>query len=234
MIDKNPYCLLFDSDGTLVDSEALNTQAVADELAVHGIVEDASALLKQYRGWQFKTVLDDLANRHGRAFDQTFEQSCRARASNYFDLNLQAVVHVEEALQQLTDAKCIASNAPMSKLIQVLNKTGLIGFFNNQVFSAYDVGKFKPDPGLFLHAAYTMGFEADQCIVIEDSVVGVHAALAAGMKCVWYCPLSETSSALGHTGESHAVQLARDQRTLTSIDSMLALPLAVQTLKELA
>ena len=176
------HCLLFDSDGTLVDSEAINTEALADELALHQIIENKTSLLARYRGWQFKALLDDLSELHRVELHSHFEAAFRARASDYFAEKLKPVDHIGEALQQLQHVKCVASNAPMNKLTQVLSKTGLSKFFNGNLFSAYDISRFKPDPALFLHAAEQMGFNATKCIVIEDSEVGVKAAMAAAMK----------------------------------------------------
>ncbi len=220
--DRTKYCLLFDSDGTLVDSEAINTEALADELALHEIKEDPLALLDRYRGWQFKALLSDLGVRHGISLDRQFEISFRARASTYFDSKLRAVENIHGALQQLDDAKCVASNAPMNKLTQVLDKTDLRAFFSDCLFSAYVIDIFKPDPGLFLHAAEQMGFAAGQCIVIEDSVVGVQAAIAAEMKCVWYCP-----EASGHPDLSSD----HDPQRVLRISNMIELPSAISTLK---
>ncbi len=210
------YCLLFDSDGTLVDSEAINQQAMADELAVLHIIEDPQVLLNRYRGWQITAVLEDLGARHGLNFDHAFEQRFRARASAYFDSDLQPIPNIETALLKLQDEKCVASNAPMTKLRQVLAKTDLAKFFNARLFSAYDIKAFKPDPQLFLHAAGAMGFEPCQCIVIEDSQVGVQAALSAGMQCVCYCPHEKPPTL------SDSVLMVRD---------MLELPDAIEMLK---
>ena len=180
------YCLLFDSDGTLVDSEAINTEALADELALHEIAEDKNSLLSRYRGWQFKALLDDLSTLHNVKLNAHFETEFRARASRYFAARLEPVANIRSALMQLQQVKCVASNAPVNKLIQVLDKTELSPFFYGNLFSAYDISSFKPDPALFHHAAEQMGFDAEKCIVIEDSEVGVAAAMSAGMKCVHY------------------------------------------------
>lgn len=212
------HCLLFDSDGTLVDSEALNTEALADELALHDIVEEKVKLLARYRGWQFSAVVDDLGKRHQVELGEQFEVVFRARASRYFADRLEPVAHMRNALQQLKQTKCVASNAPMSKLKQVLQKTELYSFFDGKVFSAYDISKFKPDPDLFLFAAEQMGYAADKCIVIEDSDVGVQAACAAGMKCVHYQPGGEFA------GNS-------SQGNVLAISSMIDLPAAIATLE---
>jgi len=212
------HCLLFDSDGTLVDSEAINTEALADELALHNIGEDKTDLLDRYRGWQFQALLVDLGRLHKVELDQQFESSFRERASRYFADRLEPVVHITEALQQLPHVKCVASNAPMSKLTQVLDKTELSHFFNGNLFSAYDISSFKPDPALFLHASDQMGFATEQCIVIEDSEVGLQAAIAAGMKCVHYIPGTNKVAGV-------------DDRNVRIISSMLELPAAVASLE---
>ena len=70
----------------------------------------------------------------------------------------------------------------MAKLTHTLGLAKLLGRFEGRIFSAYEVGSWKPDPGLFLHAAQTMGVHPSRCIVVEDSVSGVQAAKAAGMR----------------------------------------------------
>ena len=212
------HCLLFDSDGTLVDSEAINTEALADELRTQGIDEDKNSLLLRYRGWQFAALLEDLGGLHNTKLDKAFETMFRERASNYFQQKLEPIANIRMALQQLPQPKCVASNAPMSKLNQVLVKTDLAGFFNNKLFSAYDIARFKPDPALFLHAASEMDFTADQCIVIEDSEVGVQAATAAAMKCVHYKP-----------GGSEVASVVAEN--VVAISSMLELPAAIAGLE---
>lgn len=214
-----PSCLIFDSDGTLVESESINMRAMSDELVRYNIKERAECLLDNYRGWRLKQVIEDVSNRHNAKLDAGFEQSFRARASIYFDRELQPVENIQGALERLPHDKCVASNAPMEKLHQVLKKTNLLKFFNNNLFSAYDLSLFKPDPGLFLHAAHSMGRGPDHCIVIEDSVVGVQAAIAANMKCVFYNP----HSALLVPQNSDAV--------LIQINNMAELPRVVKSLE---
>ncbi len=230
MSDTIDFCMLFDSDGTLVDSEVINTRALADELALHNINEHATELLTRYKGWQFKAVVADLDSRHKarlnkHALGKNFEMEFRSRASRYFSQELQPIRGIEAALQQLSFRKCVVSNAPMDKLTQVLEKTNLIQYFNGHLFSAYDISIFKPDPGLFLHAAKSMGYKANQCIVIEDSFVGVEAAIAAQMNCVWYCAEQQA------VAESPTISAAVEQKKVLMIDSMIDLPGAIQAFR---
>jgi HAD superfamily hydrolase (TIGR01509 family) len=185
--NTNTHCLLFDSDGTLVDSELLNCEAMSAELACSGIVEAADDLLHRYRGFMFSAVLDELQRRHNISLDAEFNQRFRQRAAEIFERRLEPIANIDKALQQLQNPMCVVSNGPESKLELALRVTRLNHHFE-QVFSAYTVGSWKPDPGLFQHAARVMAFDAEHCIVIEDSRVGVEAASAAGMKSILYLP----------------------------------------------
>ena len=82
----------------------------------------------------------------------------------------------------------VASSGPPAKIRQALELTGLAGFFGERLFSSYEVGFWKPDPRLFLHAAKQMGAAPASCLVVEDSAAGVAAAVAAGMRAVQYLP----------------------------------------------
>jgi beta-phosphoglucomutase-like phosphatase (HAD superfamily) len=76
---------------------------------------------------------------------------------------------------------CVASSGPREKIELSLSLTGLLPFFAGRIFSSYEVGFWKPDPGLFLHAAKAMAVEPSRCVVVEDSLPGIQAGIAAGM-----------------------------------------------------
>lgn len=83
---------------------------------------------------------------------------------------------------------CVASNAPTSKTTRTLRACDLYHYFENRIYSAYEVEAWKPDPTLFLHAAQSEGFVPEQCLVVEDSDTGIAAALSANMHPVLYNP----------------------------------------------
>jgi HAD superfamily hydrolase (TIGR01509 family) len=92
-------------------------------------------------------------------------------------------------LQRLEVPYCVATNGPRVKTELTLSITGLLPLLQDRIFSAYEVGAFKPDPTLFLHAARVMDVEPARCLVVEDSAAGVRAGLAAGMHvCVLHSP----------------------------------------------
>jgi HAD superfamily hydrolase (TIGR01509 family) len=88
----------------------------------------------------------------------------------------------KELLSRLQIPFCIATNGPREKIELTLSLTGLRSFFGDRIFCAYDMGLFKPDPGLFLQAAAKLGTIPEHCAVVEDSLPGIQAGLSAGMQ----------------------------------------------------
>jgi HAD superfamily hydrolase (TIGR01509 family) len=193
----NRVCVIFDLDGTLVDSEVLCNQAFLDLLPQ--LNETVGDLVLRYRGKKLTPILADIENRLGWNLPETFEQHYRQRVSELFCSELKPMPGVIEMLEDLRLPKCIASSGPMSKIRQSLEVSGLASYFGDNLFSSYDVGSWKPDPGLFQYAAKAMGFAPDQCVVVEDSDVGIEAAAAASMRAFRYVlngenvPLGEES-----------------------------------------
>ena len=179
-------CVIFDLDGTLVDSETLCNQAFLDLLPE--LDEPVDALVVRYRGKKLGLILADLRSRLGRELPDGFETRYRQRVSELFDRELKPVAGVCEMLEATHYARCVASSGPSAKIRHALSVSGLGAYFGDRIFSAYDVGSWKPEPGLFLHAAQAMGFEPAHCIVVEDSDVGIAAAAAAGMAALQYAP----------------------------------------------
>src|SRR5690606_4399893 len=101
-----------------------------------------------------------------------------------------------EMLNTLEFPFCIASSGPPEKIKHALTVTQLAPFFGERFFSSYIVGSWKPDPGLFLHAAAAMGFAPANCVVVEDSRVGLEAAASAGMHAPHFAPSHKTSKSI--------------------------------------
>jgi HAD superfamily hydrolase (TIGR01509 family) len=179
-------CLIFDLDGTLVDSEPLCSQAFVDLLPELG--ETASDLTQRYRGLELARVFADLASRVGRTLPDGFEARYRERVAELYEERLAPMPGAIEVLSILPNPKCVASNGPIAKTSHGLRVSGLAHFFGENVFSSYQVGHWKPEPQLFLHAARTMNYPPEQCLVIEDSEAGLRAAQAAGMRAIHFSP----------------------------------------------
>ena len=186
----NNICVIFDLDGTLVDSEGLCNQAFLDLLPQ--LNDTVESLIQRYHGKKLALILADLESRLSQKLPDTFELQYRQHVAELFSRELKPMPSVVEMLEATTSPKCIASSGPPSKIRQALQVSGLSSYFGSRVFSSYEVGSWKPEPGLFLYAAKEMGFMPSQCVVVEDSEVGIEAAAAAGMKAFHYVRNSET------------------------------------------
>ena len=169
-------CVIFDLDGTLVDSEPACNQALLDLLP--DLTDDLAAMTERNRGRQFAQIRAEIEEQLGRTLPDEFEPAYRARMAEIFERELRAMPEAHEALRAIDLPICVASSGPPAKIRQALELTGLAGFFGERLFSSYEVGFWKPDPRLFLHAAKQMGAAPASCLVVEDSAAGVAAAWA--------------------------------------------------------
>ena len=111
-----------------------------------------------------------------------FEIEFRERTYEAFKTDLKAVNGIADLIEKLGIPFCVASSGPVEKIRLNLGLVNLLDQFENKIYSSYDIGSWKPDPGIFLHAAKRMGFEPEECAVIEDSASGIRAAIAGGFK----------------------------------------------------
>ena len=177
-----PELVIFDSDGVLVDSEVIELTVFANIAAEEGVAISVEDAVRLFRGVKMAECVREIERRLGRGVRETFVADVRQATALAFDAGLKPVEGIHEALAEIKVPVCVASNGPMSKLTHALGLTRLLGHFEGRIFSAYEVGSWKPDPGLFLHAAQTMGVHPSRCAVVEDSMSGARAAKAAGMK----------------------------------------------------
>jgi HAD superfamily hydrolase (TIGR01509 family) len=191
-------CVIFDFDGTLIDSEGLCNQAFLDLLPQ--LSDTVESMIQRYRGKKLAQIFADLEGRLCQKLPDAFEQHYRQRVAELFSRELKPMPGVLEMLEVMNFPKCIASSGPPLKIRQALQVSGLAPHFGDSIFSSYEVGSWKPEPGLFQYAANAMGFMPSQCVVVEDSEVGIEAAAAAGMKAFQYVRNGETSSCqAGHS-----------------------------------
>jgi len=179
-------CIIFDLDGTLVDSEYLCNQAFLDLLPE--LNDSVETLTQRYRGQKLSLILANIEKCIKHSLPTQFEIDYRQRVSELFISQLKPMPNVIEMLNSIQFATCIASSGPPEKIRQALQVSGLAPYFNDRIFSSYDVGSWKPEPGLFQHAAKVMGFAPEQCVVVDDSHVGIESALAAKMLALQYRP----------------------------------------------
>lgn len=189
--------VLFDCDGVLVDSEGLSKGLLVEMMHEIGIDKDPAELLYAFSGRRMAECLTEINSWLGSPLPDTFQDEYRQREYALLKEHVTAIPGIEQAIDGLTETFAVASNGPMEKIRTTLDATGLLPRFGDHVYSAYDINCFKPDPGLYLHAAERTGSEIDECVVVEDSVFGAKAGLAAGMRVVGYGPYLDDLTALG-------------------------------------
>ncbi len=174
--------LIFDCDGTLVDSEPWLVEAMLTEGARYGLPASARAMLDAQRGAPMARQIASVAAHSGAPLPADFEARVRARMADLFRADLQPIPGALDLVRSLTLPFCVASNGPRHKIELVLGLTGLLPWFEGRIHSAYDIGAWKPAPDLFLHAAHALGCVPAECAVVEDSASGIAAGVAAGMR----------------------------------------------------
>jgi HAD superfamily hydrolase (TIGR01509 family) len=183
---QQPELVIFDNDGVLVDSLDIAHQVIVDmtaELTGHQLSDE---MIHRLRGGKMADIFADIEATLGVKLPESFLEEYRARCYIAFDRDLKAIRGVAEVIDALPWPFCVASSGPKKKIEVTLKSVGLLDRFEGKVFSSYDIESWKPDPGIFLHAASTMGAEPDRCVVIEDSATGVLGAVAAGMRVLGY------------------------------------------------
>lgn len=188
---NEPRLLIFDCDGVLVDSEILVCTAVSEELTRLGYPITPEDVVRRFAGRPEREILAEVADDWGQPVPAEYFTRMKTRVTHAFSNDLQAIAGTLEVLSRLRMPRCVASSSAPEKLEQGLRFVGLHRFFAPHIVSAQYVAKGKPAPDVFIYAAGSMTTAVQHCLVIEDSVPGVRAAVAAGMR-VW-----------GFTGGSH-------------------------------
>jgi HAD superfamily hydrolase (TIGR01509 family) len=191
--------VIFDCNGVLVDSEPLATAIVSREFMRAGFPLTPDMVARYFTGLRPADMFAEVERAAGRRLPPGFAAAVADAILHRFRNELHPTSHAAYALSWLRGPKCVASSSSLDRIRVSLESTGLIRFFEPNLFSASDVRNGKPAPDLFLHAAGTMGVDPGTCIVVEDSPVGVTAGVAAGM------------TVIGFAGASHARSQSADQ-----------------------
>ena len=209
-IDR-PELVIFDCDGVLVDSERITLRVIAEWVDSLGVPMSTELAAQRYKGRDIELIKAEVEAELGRTVDD-FVEGYRARMFAAFESGgvpqIPGALDAIDAIDRVGVDWCVASNGPQVKMNAALGSAGLLDRVGgldrasgSRVFSAYDVGKWKPEPDLFLFAAKERGFTPEACVVVEDSTSGVEAAVRAGIPCVAYADITpaETLRAAGAT-----------------------------------
>ncbi|WP_085619086.1 HAD family hydrolase [Thalassospira alkalitolerans] len=181
--------VLFDCDGVLVDSEPISLATLVDVLDHFGAPLGQSEVARRFTGRSSAAPIEHIHTETGRDITDEFKPFFYERLFARYDFELRKTPEIETVLKALKDrniAFCISSSSSMQRLDRTMAVTGLGHWFGDQIYSADFVANGKPAPDLFLYAAKKMDVRPEQAVVIEDSVAGVKAAVAAGMTCIGY------------------------------------------------
>ena len=208
---KHYDLIIFDCDGTLVDSEDINNRAVSEVLVSLGLSHyTPKYCMEVFTGMSLQDLQAYVGNEVKISPGDALIDAIISRGNLLAHQHLQALPYAHTLLAGLTHKKCVASNGQRNSVLESLEITGLNAYFPEEDVFTYEQVKYaKPAPDLFLFAAERMGVKAEGCLVIEDSPTGVKAAKAAGM------------TVLGFTGASHNNIKAQKQLQDAMPDAMI-------------
>ena len=182
--------IIFDMDGTLVDTEPFNTEIERRQFRLNKIVISEENHQK-YLGVASDAMWKEIAEQHNLRIpvEELIEQNHLESIRYFTEIEkipvMPGLVDLLEKLQDKKYPMAVASSSTPEIIDLILDKTNLKNYFQ-VIVSAEQAGKSKPEPDVFLLAAQKLGIQPANCLVVEDSENGIKAALAAGMTCVAY------------------------------------------------
>lgn len=195
--------IIFDNDGVLVDSEPISNALLAAYLTELGHPTSYEESVRDYMGSAMHRVHDLVEERTGQRLPADFDEVFHGRVFAAFERELEPVPGAVQVLEKLAAdgvPYCVASSGSHERIRVGHRKTGLDQWFDEgRVFSSEDVGRGKPAPDLFLYAAERMGVAPEKCVVVEDSPLGVRAAVAAGMDVYGFTAMTPVDRLAGAT-----------------------------------
>ncbi|MEU6070506.1 MULTISPECIES: HAD family hydrolase [Streptomyces] len=204
--------VIFDNDGVLVDSEPISNRILAAHLTELGHPTSYEDSIRDYMGSAMHRIHELIQERTGRRLPDDFDDVFHARVFEAFERELKPVAGVADVLEKLAAdgvPYCVASSGSHERIRVGHRTTGLDRWFDeSRIFSSQDVGRGKPAPDLFLYAAERMGAVPERCVVVEDSPLGVQAAVAAGM------------DVYGFTAMTPATKLARATQLFSDMGAL--------------
>ncbi len=186
---EKPTLIIFDCDGVLVDTETIAGAMFSEFVRAQGYSESHEDCLRTFRGRSMKSAIEIIEADIGRSLPSDWADAVEEEVQAIFRRSVDPIPHVHHvttAIEAHGLERCVASSSVMSHIENAVEKIGLVDHFAGNLYSATMVEKGKPAPDLFLHAAQEMGHTPPNAVVIEDSLAGVQAGIAAGMRVFGY------------------------------------------------
>ncbi|KAF0231278.1 MAG: HAD family [Beijerinckiaceae bacterium] len=217
------HAIIYDCDGTLIDSEHIAGSVCAAALTSIGIPTTVEAFNSRFTGVPAAKTWEILRAEIPFALPEGFNDAINAEIHRRFDEELLPIPGVAEAVEAIGGLRAVASSTNLPRLRINMEKTGLSRLFDPHIYSATQVARGKPSPDVFLFAASQIGVDPAHAIVIEDSVAGVTAGLRAGMRVIGFHGASNGIADLDARLRAAGAALV--------VDSMAQLPGAVEALR---
>jgi len=181
---KKVKLAIFDMDGTIADSEKIAQKVTIDFFKDRGITINKKEQ-KDVFGLNWKDLVREILSRNGMEYSQTLKNTLKERYVRNMRKYVEAVTGIYDLLEFLKGRTrlALATNSRMREVNIICSKLDFDRFFELKLARDH-VKNGKPDPEIYLKAAFTLGAEPEECMVFEDSVVGIKAAKSAGMNCI--------------------------------------------------
>jgi len=220
-----PQAVLFDCDGVLADSEALHNRILAEEISALGWEMTPEEAERRFLGLSWAATVPLVQARLGAgAVPADFLDTIISRVLRGLREDLQPIPGVLAALQAIRDAGipvAVASNSSRAELSTKLQRLGLAEVFRGRAFSVEEVARPKPAPDMYRAAAAACGADPHRCAVVEDSVTGARAGVAAGCRVLGFAHVTAPEALLAAGAEPFA--------RMAELPALLGLPPAART-----
>jgi HAD superfamily hydrolase (TIGR01509 family) len=178
--------VIFDCDGVLIDSEAVSMNIDQSLLAECGVEISIAEMHRRFVGKTFQAMIDEIEAEQGISLPKDLEARKDDLMVAEYRRSLQPVAGVRDALNRISLPKSIGTNGPRARALLALEVCGIARHFEGRLTTFEDVREGKPAPDVYLLAAERADVLPSQCIVVEDSVTGLMAAVAAGCHAIGF------------------------------------------------
>ncbi|TDO99776.1 HAD family hydrolase [Marinomonas balearica] len=187
------HAIIFDCDGVIVDTETISNRVMFELLQESDIAVSLETIHKEFTGYTTQHNLDAIEALTHKKVPDHFLSEYKARFQKHIDLYLEPIQGITEVLSKIQTPIAMATNATRKEMDYKLNKIGLIEKFKTR-FCVDDVVHGKPAPDMYVKAAEALNIPPNKCIVIEDSIAGITAGVAAGATVYAYSAMVDSSA----------------------------------------
>lgn len=197
--------VIFDCDGVIVDTEIVAAEVMTNAFKSYNVHLDLNEYITRFSGKLITVIFEELLppDELKKIDMKAFSNACDVDIYN----QLRPVTGIENVIKELTMPLAVVSNSRLWQVKKAIKHVGLEALFQDKFFSSEMVAHPKPWPDLYLYAAAELGIKPEECLVIEDSLSGVKAAVAAGMTVIGFVGASHILN--GHAEKLTSLGAAR-------------------------